>query len=126
MKRLLAAGVVVGLLGLFGGSATAGADEATPQAASAAGILRLFENPDFTGPSQTVFYPTCNRTFLNTRTIGSFDNQPPAGCEVVLVRFGQTFELCAGRGVVPEPFRTASQIRIQPGSSVPCWFGAAA
>jgi hypothetical protein len=126
MKRLLAAGVVVGLLGLFGGGATAGADEAAPQTASATGIVRLFENPDFTGTTQSLFYPACSRTFLNTRTIGSFDNQPLAGCEVVLVRFGQTFELCAGRGVVPEPFRTASQVRIQAGSSVPCWIRPAA
>jgi hypothetical protein len=118
-KILPKAALVTALLAVPAVAEAATADAAPP----AGGTLTLYTNPNFTGSVRSFYYPDCLAAGqLQGGPVGSFDNRPPAGCQVVLSNGGATFVLCAGRGNVPDAFRLATFIRIQPGFSSPCGF----
>jgi hypothetical protein len=110
------AALVTALLAVPAVAEATTADAATP----AGGTLTLYSNPNFTGTASTLIYADCAVVAQTRATVGSFDNRPPAGCQVVLSNGAATFVLCAGRGNVPDAFRFATLIRIQPGASAPC------
>jgi hypothetical protein len=91
-------------------------------AASATGHLTLYADTAFSQPTNSVSYPTC-ASFIGTvpgQRVGSFDNSPLSGCQVVLHALTGDHILCAGRAVVPPAFRRVILYSIRTGSSAPC------
>ncbi|MFC6880965.1 MULTISPECIES: hypothetical protein [Actinomadura] len=125
-KRLAGLSVVGLALGLVAGSA--GTATAAGAGVAQTGSVFFYENSDFTGRTISIRYTGCSmvvRDPFPTHTIGSFDNRPPAGCQVALLdRVAGSTVLCAGRGQVPAPFRRPSTVLIKPGVSRPCGIGA--
>ncbi|MEU4234611.1 hypothetical protein AB0F17_60925 [Nonomuraea sp. NPDC026600] len=52
--------------------------------------------------------------------VGSFDNRPLPGCQVILHALSGDLTLCAGRAVVPPAQRRAIFYEIRTGASAPC------
>jgi hypothetical protein len=118
---------VVALVGL-GLVAGTQADAATPRAATTPeatqeiGQVTLFENVYPTGPVWRTFYTSCAVPRFATiqGQVRSFDNQPLAGCQVVLSKGVHSYILCAGRGTIPPDFQSSPLIRIHAGPSPVC------
>ncbi|TDD21336.1 hypothetical protein [Nonomuraea diastatica] len=92
----------------------------TGTAHAAAGQLTLISGTD----SRAFVYESCQppRQFQQPLfQLESFRNQPPPGCQAVLVnRAGASKVLCVGHGYVPSEFSRASLVRIQPGTAPAC------
>lgn len=125
MRRCISASFVAILaLALLGAPGSA---SARPAATSQAlGVVTLFQNTDHTGTAQSFRYSACGLNGRLSGVVGSFDNRPLAGCKVVLSNGYGRFELCAGRGVIPERFRVRSLLSTESGTSRPCGFRARA
>lgn len=125
MRRCIPASFVAILtLALLGAPGSA---SARPAASSQAlGVVTLFQNSNHTGVAQVFRYQACGGLHARlTGPVGSFDNRPLAGCKVALLNGYGRFELCGGRGVVPERFRLGSTLSVELGTSRPCGFGTA-
>jgi hypothetical protein len=122
LSRLLAPVVAITTVGLAlvttGGQATAGA-VASP---TATGKVTVFPRTDFTGPPLSFPYTSCRPSSSRVvRLVGSYDNRPLDGCQVVLRNSrGAEHKLCAGRAVVPPRFREGPRLIIRPGGTAPC------
>jgi hypothetical protein len=115
---LASAFAAAALLGAAAGPAAAATGES---GASASGRLILFQNPDFTRPTDIIDYSACRLVRQVSGSVASFDNRPPSGCQVTLQnRSGMTMRLCAGRDVIPLSFRQSPTVRVQAGLSLPC------
>jgi hypothetical protein len=112
------AGIVLAVSAIAATSAPAAAASDVEQI----GTLTLFQNPDFTGSTNSINYVSCATPVLapGLAQVGSFDNRPLAGCQASLLAPAGTFTLCAGRGVVPVAFRLNPTLRIQLGATQPC------
>lgn len=125
MRRSISASFVAILaLALLGAPASGSARPA--KTTQALGIVTLFQNTNHTGVAQFFRYRACALNARLTGSVGSFDNRPLAGCKVVLSNGYGRFELCAGRGVIPERFRVGSHLSVERGTSLPCGFRARA
>jgi hypothetical protein len=119
LRRTLPAGIAALAAMLLSGPAPAVATTSTNSIAS--GQVTLFQNPDFTGSTQMIRYLSCDPQLdLLAGAFSAYDNRPAPGCRVVAINAARPFELCAGRSVVPGP-PLASAIRIEPGTSIPCF-----
>ncbi|MGP3959120.1 hypothetical protein ACTWPT_24225 [Nonomuraea sp. 3N208] len=95
---------------------------AVPAHATATARLTLYSDTAFSQPTNSITYSSCT-PFYGTvpgQRVGSFDNTPPPGCQVVLHSTGGAFVLCIGRAVVPVAFRHVVLYQIRSGTSVPC------
>ncbi|MFI7642587.1 hypothetical protein [Nonomuraea sp. NPDC049400] len=117
--KALLAGSVLACVAVAGGAGTAHAANA------AGGRLTLIGDIG----AVTFTYPTCQpprQYHSQLREIQSFVNQPPPGCQAVLVnRAGASRVLCVGSGDVPFEFRQPTSIIIQPGTAPDCGIGPA-
>lgn len=115
--RVMLAGLSLGAMAMaMGGAAPAMAASAPP----AIGHVQLFTNPDFTGSIGLISYTSCGGA-SSARVVGSFDNRPLPGCQVVLETVAGPYVLCAGSGVVPPAYRNAHTLSIRAGQSKPCF-----
>ncbi|MEV4756774.1 DUF6355 family natural product biosynthesis protein [Micromonospora sp. NPDC049559] len=116
--------ILLALAALWATPASAAPADATRTGAApeARGQLVLFENPYFTGTTQVFDVATCAPQLAQLRgQVASYDNQPVAGCQASLTNSaGAQLRLCVGRALVPEAFRVAPLLTIQPGTSLPC------
>jgi hypothetical protein len=82
----------------------------------------LYSDSAFSEPTNSLTYESCT-PFYGTvpgQRVGSFDNSPPPGCQVVLHSTGGNYVLCIGRGAVPAAFRYVPLYQIRTGTSAPC------
>jgi hypothetical protein len=96
---------------------------AVPAQASAAETgLTLYADTAFTQPVTNITYQTCTDFigFIPGMQVGSFDNRPPAGCEVILHTSAGDYYLCAGRSDVAATHRQAILYTIRAGLTPPC------
>lgn len=116
ISRTLAAAAATAAVLTIGSPADATAGD---QGARAGTVTLYGASP--TAPVWRTAYAACTgqQAYVG-HDVESFDNRPATGCQVVLVEGGWTFELCAGRGVVPAAFQTSPVLRIEPGSSPTC------
>ncbi|MFC5818763.1 hypothetical protein [Nonomuraea harbinensis] len=74
--------------------------------------------------SRTIVYDSCQpprQLQPQLAQLQSFRNQPPPGCQAVLVnQSGAGLVLCVGRGFVPPEFSRPSLVRMQPGTAPAC------
>ncbi|MFI6707967.1 hypothetical protein ACIBF7_16160 [Nonomuraea sp. NPDC050478] len=74
--------------------------------------------------SRTIVYDSCQpprQLQPQLSQLQSFRNQPPPGCQAVLVnQSGAGLVLCVGRGFVPPEFSRPSFVRVQPGTAPAC------
>ncbi|MFI6733189.1 hypothetical protein ACIBI9_09680 [Nonomuraea sp. NPDC050451] len=95
---------------------------AAAPAGAATARLTLYSDTAFSRPTNSVSYDTCDNFIgrVPGQRVGSFDNSPLPGCQVVLHSLGGDFVLCAGRAVVPAAYRQVVLYSIRTGTSTAC------
>ncbi|MFD1545268.1 hypothetical protein [Nonomuraea guangzhouensis] len=86
------------------------------------GRLTFFADTAFSQPTTNISYSSCD-AFIGLvpgQQVGSFDNRPPSGCQVILHALSGDLTLCVGRAIVPPALRRAFFYEIRTGASVPC------
>lgn len=109
--------VALGISAMLVGFGDAASAEVAP--AQASGRVSLFSATNTATLTYDHCVPAAQLSVDGRRT--RFDNDPLAGCQVVLISDrGTTFTLCAGTGPIPAAFQASPVVRVRSGSTVPC------